>query len=308
MSENTKNDESKNEIKNSNNSSNEIFKNVFRTLTDSAIIISITTAALYFVSFFYLKGFYSYYGLIDLEIDFSIFRILKTCLEIFQSLFSWVVIFSLVSLGMTALENNPDFKSFCNNLWIFLLFSIFFKTSRYTTDSFFHIFYTVLAFSLISLVILAYILINILPDKATKKVSSFLDRRNNNNSLHYIYKIIIFINSLLIIINFIPKYGYNEARIKKDYLYDAQNQRVLIYQDNEKSIFLPKNKDDTFEKKYVIVSSSELSNIVFEHYEKEIVFDPKNEILRETPNIQDKQINNALTGEPIKQNSQLEIE
>ncbi len=62
MSEIDKNKESENETTQSNNlSSNEMVKNVFRTLTDSAIIISIITAILYFVSFFYLKGFYSYY-------------------------------------------------------------------------------------------------------------------------------------------------------------------------------------------------------------------------------------------------------
>ena len=63
-----------------------------------------------------------------------------------------------------------------------------------------------------------------------------------------------------------------QSKIKKDYLYDSTNQRVLIYQDNEKSIFIPKTEDDTFEKKYIIVSSAELSELVFEHYEKEISF------------------------------------
>ncbi len=276
MAKSEKSVESVNEIGQTNKPSpNEIARNVFRTLTDSAIIISIITALLYFVSFFYLKGFYSYYGLIDIEIDFSIFRILRTCLEIFQSLFSWVVIFSLISLCMTALQNNPDFRSFFNNLWIFLLFSIFIKTSRYTSDTILHVFYNVLAFLLIGLVILAYIAINILPDKTTKKVSSFLNRKNNKNSLHYIYRVIVFLNSLLIITNFIPNYGFNEAKIKKDYLYDSTNQRVLIYQDNEKSVFLRKNADDTFEKKYILVSSAELSNIILEHYDHEISFNLK---------------------------------
>ena len=64
-------------------------------------------------------------------------------------------------------------------------------------------------------------------------------------------------------------------------MYDSTNQRVLIYQDNEKSIFIPKTEDDTFEKKYIMISSSELANIILEHYEHEISFTTENDISKE---------------------------
>lgn len=281
MPEIEKNKEEVNEISLSNNtSSNEMIRNVFRTLTDSAIIISIITALLYFVSFFYLKGFYSYYGLIDIEIDFSIFRILKTCLDIFQKLFPWILIYSFLALGIAKTQKNSSISNFFITLWMFLLFLIFVRTARYSTDNTIHIAYTILAFVLIGLFIIAYVMINLLPDKITDKVSNYLNSKSKD-SFYYVYKVIIILNSLMIITNFIPNYGFNEAKIKKDYLYDSTNQRVLIYQDNEKSIFIPKTEDDTFEKKYIIISNSELSNIILEHYEHEISFTAENDISKE---------------------------
>lgn len=281
MPEIEKSKEEVNEISLSNNtSSNEMIRNVFRTLTDSAIIISIITALLYFVSFFYLKGFYSYYGLIDIEIDFSIFRILKTCLDIFQKLFPWILIYSFLALGIAKTQKNSSISNFFITLWMFLLFLIFVRTARYSTDNTIHITYTILAFALIGLFIIAYVMINLLPDKITDKVSNLFNNKTET-SLHFVYKILIILNSLMIITNFIPKYGFNEAKIKKDYLYDSTNQRVLIYQDNEKSIFLPKTEKDTFVKQYIIISTSELSNIILEHYEHEISFTAENDISKE---------------------------
>ena len=308
MAESEKSVESVNEIGQTNKPSpNEIARNVFRTLTDSAIIISIITALLYFVSFFYLKGFYSYYGLIDIEIDFSIFRILKTCLDIFQKVFPWILIYSFLALGIAKIQKNSSISNFFITLWMFLLFLIFVRTARYSTDNTLHIAYTILAFALIGLFIIAHVMINLLPDKITDKVSNYLNSKSKD-SLYYVYKVIIILNSLMIITNFIPNYGFNEAKNKKDYLYDSTNQRVLIYQDNEKSVFIPKSEDDTFEKKYMIVSSAELSELVFEHYEKEVVFAPKRYNFEETPNIQDKEMNNSLTEDSIEQNSQIDIE
>lgn len=281
MPEIEKRKEEVNEISLSNNtSSNEMIRNVFRTLTDSAIIISIITALLYFVSFFYLKGFYSYYGLIDIEIDFSIFRILKTCLGIFQKVFPWILIYSFLALGIAKTQKNSSISNFFITLWMFLLFLIFVRTARYSTDNTLHIAYTILAFALIGLFIIAYVMINLLPDKITDKVSNLFNNKTET-SLHFVYKILIILNSLMIITNFIPKYGFNEAKIKKDYLYDSTNQRVLIYQDNEKSIFLPKTENDTFVKQYIIISTSELSNIILEHYEHEISFTAENDISKE---------------------------
>lgn len=272
MPEIEKSKEEVNEISLSNNtSSNDMIRNVFRTLTDSAIIISIITALLYFVSFFYLKGFYSYYGLIDIEIDFSIFRILKTCLDIFQKLFPWILIYSFLALGIAKTQKNSSISNFFITLWMFLLFLIFVRTARYSTDNTLHITYTILAFALIGLFIIAYVMINLLPDKITDKVSNYLNSKSKD-SFYYVYKVIIILNSLMIITNFIPNYGFNEAKIKKDYLYDSTNQRVLIYQDNEKSIFLPKTENDTFVKQYIIISTSELSEVILNHYKKDITF------------------------------------
>ncbi len=285
MAESEKIVESVNEIGQTNKPSpNEIVRNVFRTLTDSAIIISIITALLYFVSFFYLKGFYSYYGLIDIEIDFSIFRILKTCLGIFQKVFPWILIYSFLALGIAKTQKNSSISNFFITLWMFFLFLIFVRTARYSTDNTLHIAYTILAFALIGLFIIAHVMINLLPDKITDKVSNYLNSKSKD-SLYYVYKVIIILNSLMIITNFIPNYGFNEAKNKKDYLYDSTNQRVLIYQDNEKSVFLPKNEDNSFEKKYIIVSSAELSEVILNHYEKNITFSQN----IETPIINEKQ-------------------
>lgn len=255
-------------------------KNTFHTLIDSAVIIALATALLYIVSFFYLKGFYSYYALVDIEIDFSIFKILKTSLEIFKSLFLLLIIYSLQALNISRMHKNPTLNVFFTSLWILLLVQLFIKLAIYSDKRFYHISYIILAFTLLGLFFLVNILLNFLPESKKEKISNFLNK-GDKFSLSFLYKIILYLGLIYLIINFIPEYGYNEARTKKDYLYDAQNQRVLIYQDNEKSIFLPKTENDTFVKQYIIISTSELSNIILEHYEHEISFAAENDISKE---------------------------
>lgn len=248
-----------------------IIKNSFCSLIDSAVIIAIITGVLYIVSFFYLKGFYNYYGLIDIEIDFSIFRILKTCLEIFKHIFLWIIIYSVQSLNITITKEKPTVENFITNIWILLLSLFFIEKSTYSDNSSLHILYAICSFLIIFLFILVPIVFRLLPNKAKERMP-FVITKKTSFSLSYIYKIIAFLGSLYLIIDFIPNYGFNEAKYKKDYLYDSANKRILIYQDNEKSIFLQKNSDDTFRKNYIIISTSELSNIILEHYEKEISF------------------------------------
>lgn len=255
-------------------------KNTLHTLIDSAVIIALATALLYIVSFFYLKGFYSYYALIDIEIDFSIFKILKTSLEIFKSLFLLLIIYSLQAVNISRMHKNPTLNVFFTSLWILLLVQLFIKLAIYSDKRFYHISYIILAFTLLGLFFLINILFNFLPERKKEKISNFLNK-GDKFSLSFLYKIILYLGLVYLIINFIPEYGYNEARSKKDYLYDAQNQRVLIYQDNEKSIFLPKTENDTFVKQYIIISTSELSNIILEHYEHEISFTAENDISKE---------------------------
>lgn len=285
----------KKEMDNNEQLKNEAIRSSFRALIDSAVIIAMITGIIYGVSFFYLRGFYSYYGLIDIEINLSIFRMLKICLGIIKSILPGILIYALQSLNIVLTKEKPTIGNFFFTLWIWISFNLLIEYAKYINHPVLRILCLIGAVLLVVVFLLFPIIFRLLPEKNKPRILSF-STRGKKLSLSYIYKILAILFSIYLIIDLIPKYGFNEAKVKKDYLYDSSNQRILIYQDNEKSIFLPKNKDDTFEKKYVIVSSSELSNIVFEHYEKEIVFDPKNDILRETPNLQDKQINNALTG------------
>ncbi|MBO4859049.1 MAG: hypothetical protein J5527_11110 [Treponema sp.] len=123
-----------------------------------------------------------------------------------------------------------------------------------------------------ALFIIILIVIKLLPEKSKDKLSAVFDKEEKL-PLSYIYKIVFFLNSLLVIVNFIPKYGFNDAKIKNDYLYDSQNERVLIYQDSDKSIFMPRSANGSFEKKYIIVPSDEMLNISLEHYNQTIQFE-----------------------------------
>lgn len=291
--------ETKERMNNAVQPKNETIKSPFRALFDSAVIIGIITGILYIVSFFYLKGFYNYYGLIDIEIDFSIYRILKTCLEIFKHIFLWIIIYSIQALNITRTKEKPTVENFIENIWIFLLSLFFIEKSTYSENSILRVLYAIGSFLIMFFYILVPVIFTLLPDKVKGKIP-FVITKKTRFSLSYIYKIIAFLGSLYLIIDFIPNYGFNEARTKKDYLYDSKNQRILIYQDNEKSVFLPKNEDNTFEKKYIIVSSAELSELIFEHYENEVMFVPKIDNLEENQNMQDEEINNLLTEEPIE--------
>lgn len=291
----TKNkDKTKEEMDNDVQLKNEAIKSSFRTLIDSAVIIAVITGVLYIVSFFYLKGFYSYYGLIDIEIDLSIFRMLKICLGIIKSILPGILIYALQSLNIVLTKEKPTIGNFFFTLWIWISFNLLIEYAKYINHPVLRILCLIGAVLLVVVFLLFPIIFRLLPEKNKPRILSFLTR-GKKLSLSYIYKILAILFSIYLIIDLIPKYGFNEAKVKKDYLYDSTNQRILIYQDNEKAVFLPKNEDDTFEKKYIIISSSELSEIVLEHFEKEIVFAPKIDYLEESPNMQDENLINLTT-------------
>lgn len=277
----TKNkDKTKEEMDNDVQLKNEAIKSSFRTLIDSAVIIAVITGVLYIVSFFYLKGFYSYYGLIDIEIDLSIFRMLKICFGILKSIFLGILIYALQSLNIVLTKEKPTIGNFFFTLWIWISFNLLIEYAKYINHPVLRILCLIGAFLLVVIFILLPVIFRLLPEKKKTRILSFFNKRKKM-SLSYIYKILAILFSIYLIIDLIPKYGFNEAKVKKDYLYDSTNQRVLLYQDNEKSIFMPKTEDDTFEKKYIIISTSELSNIILEHYEHEISFTAENDISNE---------------------------
>ena len=80
---------------------------------------------MYLISYLYLKGFYSYYGLIDLEIDFTLFRVLKTCIEIFISLLGWIIIYLIISIPLAKCLNN-DNENFVWTVLFFLMICLLF--------------------------------------------------------------------------------------------------------------------------------------------------------------------------------------
>ena len=91
-------------------------KTIFHSLADSAIYIALITGAIYLIAFLYLKGFYSYYGLIDIEINLSLFLVLKTCYGIIQPLLTWLLCFSILSYSMTKFQKNTS--TFFSIVWI----------------------------------------------------------------------------------------------------------------------------------------------------------------------------------------------
>ena len=148
---------------------------------------------------------------------------------------------------------------------------MFMRQSKYSDDKFEHYYYLILAISLIVLFIIGKIIIMCLPEKYKNKLSNFLDKFPKDSTL-IILKSIILLGYIYIILNFIPKYGFNEAKIKKDYLYDSKNQRVLIYQDNEKSIFIPKSENDKFERRFIILTNDSLNQTILEPFYGKIDF------------------------------------
>ena len=130
--------------------SNDKIKPFISTLIDSAVIIAMITGVLYLVSFFYLKGFYSYYGLIDISIDFSIFRILKICLEIFYPLLSLILVYSLSAISIARLQDNPNVETYFTVLWLYMLCMLFLRTATYEDEKSRKLFYTILGFGMMA--------------------------------------------------------------------------------------------------------------------------------------------------------------
>lgn len=274
------------------NTENEnIAQKVISTLLDSGIILAITTSVIYIVAFLYLKGFYNFYGLHDIEIDMSLFKVIKISMDIIRPLISWIVSFFFISLTMAKLTKNPNPGTVLSILWIYMLCMMFIRLSRYTTIKWEHNLYIGLYWFVTIVMALIQPLLLLLPEKITSKISNHFEKRSKE-PLYGAYKIFIMVCSISFVLSFIPKYGFYEATTKKDYLYDFQNNRVLIYQDDEKTIFLPKLEDESFEKKYIFVNTSDLSDVVFKHYEKEVVFKTnENDLIINSENI-DKQSEN----------------
>lgn len=260
-------------------------KNIFQSIIDGAILISIITGVIYLISFLYIKGFYNYYGLFDIEFDFSLFRVLKIFIEMIQPLLSWILIYGLLSIIINKALGNSDYKSILNILWFYILCLMFGRLARFSSTKGNRLYYTILFIALTVLFVICVIVVQFMSDKIKNKLSDSISRLENNNFYTY-YKILYFLGAIYIIISFVPKYGFNEAKTKKDYLYDFQNNRILIYQDNTKSVFLPKLEDESFEKKYIFINTSDLSDIVFGHYEKEVVFKTnENDLIINSENI-----------------------
>ena len=246
-----------------------IIKSFITTLFDSAIIVAVITSVMYLISYLYMKGFYSYYGLIDLEINFTLFRVLKTCIEIFISLLNWIIIYLVISIPLAKILNEENETFVWTILFFWLLCLVFIRTAVYSKEIKQKVFNMSIPITMIIIIVAFYIWYSRLSDDKTKDLQKDIDNIKFFKSIPW--KILGFLCWGLTIINFVPKYGYQQAEKKSDYLIDTENQRILIYNDAEKSIFL-KNNNDSFEYKYIIISNSDLSQITFEHYNKRIIF------------------------------------
>lgn len=109
-------------------------KSFIISLFDGAIIVAVVTSVIYLISYLYLKGFYSYYGLIDLEINFTLFRVLKTCIEILISLLNWVVIYLVISIPLAKVLNDENENFVWTILFFWLICLIFIRTAVYSKE------------------------------------------------------------------------------------------------------------------------------------------------------------------------------
>lgn len=244
-------------------------KSFLTSLFDGAIIVAVVTSVMYLISYLYLKGFYSYYGLIDLEINFTLFRVLKTCIEILISLLNWVVIYLVISIPLAKVLNDENENFVWTILFFWLICLIFIRTAVYSKERSQKIFNFSIPLIMIIIFVIFYIWYSRLPEDKTKDLQKNIEEIKFFKSIPW--KVLGFLCWGLTIINFVPKYGYKQAEKKSDYLIDIENQRILIYNDTEKSIFL-KNNIDNFEYKYMVVNNSDLSKVNFEHYNKQIIF------------------------------------
>ena len=198
----------KKEMDNNGQLKNEAIRSSFRALIDSAVIIAMITGIIYGVSFFYLRGFYSYYGLIDIEIDLSIFRMLKICLGIIKSILPGILIYALQSLNIALTKEKPTIGNFFFTLWIWISFNLLIEYAKYINDSVIKIFCLIGAVLLVVVFLLFPIIFRLLPEKNKPRILSFLTR-GKKLSLSYIYKILAILFSIYLIIDLIPKYGFN---------------------------------------------------------------------------------------------------
>ena len=151
-------------------------KSFINTLFDSAIVVAVVTSVMYLISYLYLKGFYSYYGLIDLEIDFTLFRVLKTCIEIFISLLGWIIIYLIISIPLAKCLNNDNENFVWTVLFFWMICLLFIRTAIYTKEIKLKTFYLALPIIMIIILIGFLIYCSKLSDEKTKKLNETIEK------------------------------------------------------------------------------------------------------------------------------------
>ena len=234
-------------------------------LFDSAIVISLISMILYLFSYIYINSYYGYYGINDIDIPVSVTILIKVISELFLSNLTIVLLAFLETIGIIGFFNliraNLNIKESIKVVFYSIYLTIFYTLTKDMPFGILKFISQVLRFFFNFYVVIAPIVIFI--------NRYFHNTRFVSKDSKVVHFFVVF--SFIGLLGYgIEEYAYNKAYNKNDYLYDKETKMVLIYQDEQKSIFFPISEDN--ERKYDWRNNEDLSDMELVHYYGKITF------------------------------------
>ena len=244
----------------------EELENIKSLIFDSAIVIGFVTTILYLFTYIYLDSFYGYYGINDINIPVSLDILVKIISELFFANLKTILIAIVETMALISIFNyiqaNLTIKEVGSIIFNALYISTVSCLTSNINEGLLKYIHTISSFVGVYLFIPLVALVILLR-------RYFHETRILPRVIKATHFFVIF--SLIGLLAYgVQEYAFCKAYIKSDYLYDEASNLVLIYQDDQKSIFIPCTPK--LEKKYIWKNNDELSGIKLSHYKGRITF------------------------------------
>ena len=234
-------------------------------LFDSAIVIAFISMILYLFSYIYINSYYGYYGITDIDIPISVTILIKIVSELFLSklkiiliaFFETIIIIGFFNIIRANLNIKESVKVVFYSMYVTIFYTLTMDMSlnvpTFVVKGLRYLFYGYVLIAPIIIFINRY----------------FHNTRCVSKDSKVVHFFVVF--SFIGLLGYgIQEYAFNKAHNKRDYLYDKETGMVLIYQDEQKSIFLPISEAN--KGKYEWRNNEDLSKLELVHYYGQIKF------------------------------------
>lgn len=252
-------------------------KNIGSILLESSIIIAIITALMYIMGIAYYDGFYSFYEISGFKYDISIQDMVNIMKLVVFHIFSYVSIcYSILFLIMLFFKIN---KHLIHLVILTVIFGVFaLMSAPYTRWA---------AIWVIIPIILHWFIygIAIIYFKEGKTIfdedltNMFINVSKTNPEFNIVIQKVLSVFLIIFVVYFVSStmysicyaIGEHQAELKDNYMItDNYNNYILIYQDNDKYIFMPLKDESTLSRKYIYIQTGNVDNLILTPYNQKL--------------------------------------